>query len=268
MAVTAIGWRAHAALVASGGRAEIVAPLSTSFYAHAAGELIWVGPPGTPLHPRAVLVGGGAIPTGNTVHLVIDGSAPWRPDAVAIVSPRIHDAARLLHDQLQAVGEPRGLGRLLTPADSDDAVIARARPHARALEAACMADDPTVMIVEGRPLLGLGGGLTPSGDDYLGGLLFGWRLIGRRRELHAWDAAAAQLAADAAALTHPISARLFADLAAGEGWAPLHDLVKALAAGESERALQAARHLTTVGQTSGWDVLAGLLGSLGAATSR
>ena len=268
MAVTAIGWRAHAALVASRGRAEIVAPLSASFYAHAAGELVWVGPPGTPLHPRAVLVGGGAIATGNTVHLVIDGRAPWRPDAVAIVSPRIHDAARLLHVQLRAVGEPRGLGRLLTPADRDDAVIARARPHARALEAACMADDPTAMIAEGRPLLGLGGGLTPSGDDYLGGVLFGWRLIGRRREVDAWDAAAVQLAADAATLSHPISARLFADLAAGEGWAPLHDLVQALAAGEAARALQAARGLTAVGQTSGWDVLAGLLGSLGAATAR
>ena len=41
-----------------------------------------------------------------------------------------------------------------------------------------------------------------------------------------------------------------------------------MAAGESKRALQAARQLTTVGQTSGWDLLAGLLGSLGAATSR
>ena len=267
MAVTAIGWRAHAALVASGGRAEIVAPLSTSFYAHAAGELVWVGPPGTPLHPRAVLVGGGAIPAGNTVHLVINGSAPWRPDAVAIVSPRIQDAARLLRLQLRAVGEPRGLGRLLTPAERDDAVVARSRPHARALEAACRDDDPTAMTAEGRQLLGLGGGLTPSGDDYLGGLLFGWRLVGRRQP-DAWDAAAAQLAADAATLTHPISARLFADLAAGEGWAPLHDLVEALAAGTSERALQAARQLTAVGQTSGWDVFAGLLGSLGAATAR
>jgi Protein of unknown function (DUF2877) len=268
MAVTAIGWRAHAALVASGGRAEIVAPLSTSYYAHAAGELVWVVPPGTPLHPRAILVGGGAIPTRNIVHLGIDGRAPWRPDAVAIVSPRIHDAARRLHLQLRAVGEPRGLGRLLTPADEDDAVVLRARPHARALEAACRADDPTAMIAEGRQLLGLGGGLTPSGDDYLGGLLFGWRLIGRRREADAWDAAAVQLAADAMTLSHPISARLFADLAAGEGWAPLHDLVQALAATEPERALQAARGLTAVGQTSGWDVLAGLLGSLGAATRR
>ena len=40
MVVTAIGWRAHAALVASGGKAEVVAALSTSTYATAAGELI------------------------------------------------------------------------------------------------------------------------------------------------------------------------------------------------------------------------------------
>ena len=263
MAVTAIGWRAHAALLASGGRATVLAPLSSSFYAEAAGQLVWVGPPGTPLHARAVVVDSVSIPTDDAAYFVIGAVTPWRPGSVDVVSSRIQEAARLLRFQLSAVGEPRGLGRLLSPANGEDAVVARARPHARALEAACIADDPITVVAEARPLLGLGAGLTPSGDDYVGGLLFGRRLVGRR-ESAAWDAAVAQIAADAATLTHPISARLLADLAAGEGWAPLHDLVSALAAGETECALEAARGLTAVGHTSGWDLLAGLLGSLGA----
>jgi hypothetical protein len=58
--------------------------------------------------------------------------------------------------------------------------------------------------------------------------------------------------------THPLSARLLADLAAGEGWAPLHDLVAAL--GADDRALiTAARSLVALGHSSGWDLLAGVL---------
>ena len=57
--VTAIGWRAHAALAASGGRIEVIAPLSSSFYGTAGGELVWVGPPGSPLHGRAIIAAAG-----------------------------------------------------------------------------------------------------------------------------------------------------------------------------------------------------------------
>lgn len=262
MAVTAIGWRAHAALVASGGRAEVVAPLSTSYYAEASGELVWVGPPGTPLHARAVVVSDPAVPAGGSVHLAIDGVMPWRPATLGAPSPTMRDAARTLRDQLTAVGEPRGLGRLLVVAHSDDAVTARSRPHARALGSACASDDPGAAAEAARALLGLGAGLTPSGDDYVGGVLFGRRLV-PSRDPGAWDATASRIVTDAATLTHPISARLLADLAAGEGWAPLHDLAAGLAANALTDSLPAARALTQLGHTSGWDLLAGLLTALG-----
>lgn len=267
MAVTAIGWRAHAALVASGGRAEVVAPLSTSYYAEASGELVWVGPPGTPLHARAVVVSDpAAVPAGGSVHLAIEGVAPWRPAALGAPSPAIRDAARVLHDQRAAIGEPRGLGRLLVESVDDDVVVARARPHARALALACVADDASAVADAARPLLGLGTGLTPSGDDYVGGMLFARRLIETHHRA-VWDAAVARIVADAATLTHPVSARLLADLAAGEGWAPLHDLAVALADQDPEAALRAARHLTALGHTSGWDILAGVSAGLGGGAS-
>jgi hypothetical protein len=263
MMATAIGWRAHAALSATGGRAVVLAPLSASCYANAAGELIWIGPPGAPLHPRSVMTSDAAGLSGHgPVHLVVDGVTPWRPPALQEPPPGIRDAARALHARVSELGEPRGLGRLLVPNTRDDVVAARARPHARALASACAADDPAAVAAAARPLLGLGAGLTPSSDDYVGGALFARRLV-ERRDTVPWEAAVARIVADTATLTHPISARLLADLAGGEGWAPLHDLAAALADQDPHAALDAARRLTALGHTSGWDILAGVWAGIG-----
>ena len=56
-----------------------------------------------------------------------------------------------------------------------------------------------------------------------------------------------------------MSAALFADLAAGRSFAPLHDLANALATRNDELALGAARTLVGIGHSSGWDMLFGFL---------
>src|SRR5205085_2196654 len=109
---------------------------------------------------------------------------------------------------------------------------------------------------------GLGGGLTPSGDDFVGGALFAQRLL-PTHDRSAWDLAAARIVADAAALTHAISATLLADLSAGEGWAPLYALLDALARADTDAAIAAARSLTAMGHSSGWDIVAGVVAALG-----
>src|SRR5437870_815239 len=129
MAVTAIGWRAHAALRASGGRAEVVAQLSTSVYATAAGELIWIGPPGSPLHARSVAMSDAAAVLSASTRLMVDGVDPWRPLPLPVVNDR-REAQRILDDTVIALGEPRGLARLRLPSAGDDLVTTRARPHA------------------------------------------------------------------------------------------------------------------------------------------
>jgi hypothetical protein len=259
MAVTAIGWRAHAALRASGGKIEVIARLSSSVYARAAGELIWIGPPGTPLHGRSVAVS--EAPVGASWRLTVDGVAPWRPPAISGAADRV-TAARILGDTITALGEPRGLCRLT----GEDLVTSRARPHVLAVARACAADDAVAFAEAARPLLGLGTGLTPSGDDFVGGALFARRIV-PTRDGDAWNATAAHIVAEAATLTHEISARLLGDLANGEGWAPLHDLAHGLADGEPARALSAARELTALGHTSGWDILAGFSIGLAAGPS-
>jgi hypothetical protein len=258
--VTAIGRRAHAALAASGGRARRTIALSTSLYAEAGGDLIWIGPCGTPLHPRAVIVTALPVAAG-VVHVDIDGLAPWHPPPLGVDPACLGAGARLLGATLRDLGEPRGLGRLLLAGDGDDAVTARARPHARSLALACAAGDVDAVVEAARPLLGLGEGLTPSGDDLVGGALFARALLGPADS--AWAAAAARIVAEAATRTHPLSARLLADLAAGEGWAPLHELAAALAASDRAAAVRAARRLAALGHSSGWDIQAGLMSGLG-----
>jgi hypothetical protein len=108
-------------------------------------------------------------------------------------------------------------------------------------------------------VLGLGPGLTPSGDDFLGGLLFtlrhapvpAWR--GRMAAVHA------RLLAAAATATNPISAALLQDLLHGRSYRALHELLQALHDGCPADVERAAQALLGVGATSGADMLAGVL---------
>jgi hypothetical protein len=101
-------------------------------------------------------------------------------------------------------------------------------------------------------LLGLGPGLTPSGDDLLCGALVALHAVGQvdaARDLHAAIAEAAPVA------TTPLSAAFLKAAAEGQGSGPLHEAIIALMENQN-----VARHLEAVaciGHTSGWDALAG-----------
>ena len=259
----AIGWRAYAALGASGGVVRVTAPLSRSVYGEAAGELVWVGPRDAALHPRAVLVEmvPGAV-AATHLHLRTDGVVGWRPPRSAPRTPSAATASRVSAALVDG-GEPLGLARVLA-AGNDDAVVRYARPLVDALARASAANDAAAFAQAARPLLGLGAGLTPSGDDLVGGALFARRLL--LGPDAAWDEAVARISEAAARLTHPISAQLLADLAAGDGWAPLHELLAALASDDVARAVTGGRRVTALGHTSGWDLLGGVLIAAAAAS--
>jgi hypothetical protein len=115
-------------------------------------------------------------------------------------------------------------------------------------------DLPVVVSYAGA-LVGLGPGLTPSGDDLLSGMLAAFRALGGDAAFA--DAAAMALAALAAARTTSISATLLRLAGAGQVAQEAADVVRAIASGE---ALEPAVHtLLGVGHTSGADVAAGIL---------
>jgi hypothetical protein len=260
IAVAAIGATAHALLARATGDPRVLAALARSLWLAVDDEVVWVGPAGGPLHPRAVHVEG-AVPDGGGALRFGPRPAPWRPApcrvprAAALAAP-----ARRLVAALAARDAPAGFGAVLvgrTPAFP----LAGAGDRVARLAAACADDDPARAADAAVALLGLGPGLTPAGDDLVGGALFARALAPPDA---AWTAAAARVVAAARTRTHPISAALLGDLARGEAYAPLHALAAGLAGGDDAGALAAARALVAIGHSSGWDLLTGLAVGVGA----
>jgi hypothetical protein len=260
------GWRARAALERAQGQAEVLATLSESIYLAAADEILWLGRTGSTLHGRAVLTP--VLPKpGASLALDVTGAPAWRPLAIDITPealPGVIARGRSLAEALAARAPSESFGALLAGA-VPTFPLAGAVPAARGLAQACTADNPCEAARAAGMLIGLGPGLTPAGDDYVGGAFFARALLGAAgtRDAGGWRAAAEHVRSRAAKLTHPISATLLSDLLAGEGHAPFHDLWAALVADAPlPTAVAAAGRLTALGHSSGWDMLAGFVGAL------
>ena len=252
--VLALGERAASALAKSGGALRLVPGFAQTPYRLAGEDIVWVGMRGE-AHPRAVFVDGPAhemalawdacgdthaAPTRQQPHGPLDGS---------------HAAQALgeLARRCRELGEPRGLGLLLVGLTPPFPLDMRA-DAAHALAAAVAAGDVDAFVKAGQRLLGVGGGLTPSGDDFVGAALFTLYHLGDTR----WHAAAEALAAAIPSRSHAISAALFTDLARGESFAPLHQILAAVPS-DIEAIFEPARRLAAIGHSSGWDMLTGMI---------
>lgn len=102
-------------------------------------------------------------------------------------------------------------------------------------------------------LLGLGPGLTPSGDDILGGAMIALCLMGRHDAARALYAAITALPGH----TNAISMAHLELAAAGQGAEAVHLLLGSLLRGEVSH--EAARRVDGVGHSSGWDMVLGAL---------
>ena len=262
--LTALGWKAALALGRTGGAARVLAVLSESVYLTAGDEIVWLGHASTPMHPRAMLAAAPLPAAGGAIEIDRGAARPWTPPAGpcgAGTARALTAGCRDLVAALAEIGRPDGFGALLAgiaPAFPLD----RATSRARELASACAADEPAAAAAVAKELLGLGPGLTPSGDDYVGGVFFARALLARAGACDglAWRAAAALVLDGARGRTHPISIALLSDMLDGQAHAPLHDLARALAAGAPrDVALGTARRVVGIGHSSGWDMLAGFV---------
>ena len=247
--------------------ATVVAALSRSLYLEVAGQLVWLGPPGSTLHTRAIVAGDSpSVDRETRIEASFDlrNARPWRPPALpSPIEPAIlaRESGRLV-SIIDRLGRPDGFGALLVgrpPAFPLD----RAAEDARGFLEACALHDAAAATAMGERLLGLGPGLTPAGDDLVGGAFFARLLFTPTSD--AWEEATVTIRTRARERTHPISATLLGDLLDGSGYAPLHDLSLALTRGDEASASGAAKRLIGIGHSSGWDILTGFLGALGAA---
>jgi hypothetical protein len=218
---------------------------------------------------------------GGAVAIAVSGVRVWHPPAIPATRTPAGLSANLaaLRSALSRRGPRGGLAPLTAAAASGAAppwaglaepapLLRAAWPGVAALRAwgqAIALERSAEPIPEAiGTLLGLGPGLTPSGDDLLGGALIALRGLG-------WSPAADRLAAwvleRAARRTHPISRAHLACAAAGEGAAPVHQTLCALCASGAIGLDPALDALERVGHSSGWDTLAGICGILGAAVA-
>ncbi|HVO72224.1 MAG TPA: DUF2877 domain-containing protein [Aggregatilineaceae bacterium] len=212
-----------------------------------------------------------------TLHLA--DSLRWQAPTLGPGAPREAVAAcyravlAAVQSRWQAAGLAKALpliaaaanGRDHPALDGTDPLIRRASEPISAIAAACRRRDIDGIAAHSRALIGLGPGLTPSGDDYVGGLLFAAHSLraaypgAYRLDGNAIDA----LIDWTRSRTTLISAAIFRDMVGGQGPEPLHQLLIALLnSAEPHRVLTAVDRLTRIGHSSGWDMLAGVLTGL------
>jgi hypothetical protein len=146
-----------------------------------------------------------------------------------------------------------GSGRILIQAS---ALVQAAKPGLIALERILAGSVEESEDLSGLgSLIGLGPGLTPSGDDLIGGALIALAALGHTECRDAlWGRCLGQIDR-----TNDISKVHLHAAALGYGAAALHAAIHTVMGGQTARLHQALSALTAVGHTSGLDAFAGSL---------
>lgn len=113
--------------------------------------------------------------------------------------------------------------------------------------------DPDVSLL--RFFVGLGPGLTPSGSDFLGGMMLALTALGATGMR---DRLWSPLRSIGAGMDNPIASAHLAAAAEGMGAEAIHHVTDALIAGDLVSLRASIHGLDAIGHTSGWDALAGV----------
>ena len=215
-----------------------IAGFESTGYAMQHGRVVWAGKDAGTRHPR-------------------DARRPWQPAPFTGDVQRLRSGAAICIDQIGSL-EPKGLLPWL-----GGQPLAFPMNHAAArldaVRTALELDDIERFEAAALRLLGLGQGLTPSGDDFLGGIFFALAHAPRAAWLERLPGVKTRLCSAATSATNVISAALLEDLMQGASYGVLHDLMFALQGDTPEEIETATQALLGLGASSGADLLAGLL---------
>ncbi len=282
----AVMGRAARAAVAPASRGSVLAVFRRAFYVELdGGALACIGPPAMGAGPLNALAGlpdgldwrASGLVAGAPAHVdatsltiagrfefALDSAVEWSPARPADGWSRDSLAAGLaaLRCAAQGYDLSDGLARLVMPdAQGDDALIVRGRAGARALRKWIAGDRTNGPATAVRALIGLGPGLTPSGDDLVGGAMIALRALGRADDATALAQWALPIAR---AATGKISLALLSCAAEGEGAEALHRTIAPIMAGDGDAIAAGIAALDAIGHSSGWDALAGAVAALSA----
>jgi hypothetical protein len=296
-----MGSRAKTLLALSGFSGKVLAVLSTTIYLVGGdGEILWMSQEGLPMHRRCILasfqsrsicvgedffVHGPFLRFSEGVTIDFDSATEWKPSGVGPKHTEplavVNACTRRLLEAVMKLGNPKGFGQMIPqmspqmipmtsalvdgnqqPISNADPLLAKARNSILDLATACFNFDMTEVARRGRELVGLGPGLTPSGDDFLGGLLFAAHSLKTAYpQDFNWEEGPVMDMIDwACTQTHPISHTILRDHAFGHGSEPLHEVVTSLFNGRDlDCTMAGVTRLLQIGDSSGWDILAGML---------
>ena len=266
-------------------RGRVLAVFRRSFYVAFGDDVVCVGSPQLGLGPLNLLcarrddtawvddgVGEGADVACNRTTLDVGrglrfdfGTADiWQPPLPVVASPAAIRIGLALVACSVRERRPGGLGAILAQSahagddaawDHDDALGAAAWPAIRSLrEGLAAAFGGAASLPSITALVGLGPGLTPSGDDFLGGLMIALHYFGRHDVARHVATAVLPVAARETSL---ISAAYLRCAARGEGARVLFDVLECIAAGDGAPLEARLDAIDGIGHTSGWDSLAG-----------
>ena len=215
----------------------------TTGYAYLHGSIVWAGEQASTHHPR-------------------NAFAPWQPDTFAFKADKLRDGAEIcnvLFEPHQALANSaKGLMLWLQNQDMPFPLnLSVARFDA--IKQALIDGDVNEFTSAALRVLGLGNGLTPSGDDFVGGVMFALAHAPRQAWIDDLPMAKARIRNAALVSTNVISAALLDDMMAGKSYSALHDVLFALHSNNKANIVAACEKLLIVGASSGADMLAGLL---------
>lgn len=222
------------------GAGEVAAVFRRSYYLRSpAGRHACVGDASLGRGPLNALLDNLELPLlGTKIAVPVDTASLWQPSL-----PKNIDLQAIVEGSKAHI-PAEGLGGLII--GSHNALSVHAQPALEALERWLRGN---ALEAEAQALIGLGPGLTPSGDDYLGGMLVALHALGREPQARAlWRWLEPRLSR-----TSPISSAHLAAAAAGEAHEALHN-------GLADPSL--IPELKTLGHCSGWDALAGVVAVL------
>lgn len=237
---------------------------------------LYLGPQGTERVVAVVTRDGVLLP--NAIVLPVLSAAcairtwepPWQVGDGRITAPTVDIVVDAWHETRPGLELREVASFLATLVRLEDAIAMGPAEVAPAeLQAACAARDHAGAVVAAQALIGLGPGLTPSGDDVLAGAIAAGlavtRALGDEAGQRFFRRLGAEVAERAIGRTTTLSQTLLQHAAQGEMAEPARQLTLTLAGTGSFAA--ALSRLRRVGHTSGNDLAAGIAAGARAAVT-
>jgi len=291
--ITQLGAIARSCL-APGQRGRVLAVFSKAIYLVAdTTEMFWIAAEDVPMHRRCAIISESLpmLSEGTAFHvdanrlmvdsdcvLEIDPSFIWHAPTIhlkhVVTITELCARVQSFYEDLDS-SQAKGFGSFiphilsLSKPSSDqpvpehtDAVLLFAQPFILDSASACLDHQPARISQNANALIGLGRGFTPSGDDFLGGMLFAIKAI--QTAYPGSDFSNYVIPVDSfSTKTNLVSFTLLNDLSNGHAIAPLHQIVNALLSREPlEHIYPFVSQLVQTGHSTGWDLLTGLLAGL------